>query len=105
VAGFYFVWFGAQERGTGRIQIRFYREIWREPLYWRGEVPHGKIAVIGDQSVNQFFTGVPGEEKPLNRLKIPGILPEPGPGIFSCTGDEVTKKEMRENENSFFSGQ
>jgi hypothetical protein len=48
---------------------------------------------------------VPGEEKPINRLKIPGILPEPGPGLFSCTGDEVTKKEMRDNENSFFSGQ
>jgi len=52
VAGFYFVLCGANERGTSRIQIRFYGEIWRETGNWRWEVPHGKVAVIGDQSVN-----------------------------------------------------
>jgi hypothetical protein len=46
MAGFYFVWFGAQERGMGRIEIRFYGEIWREPLYWRWEVPHGKMRLL-----------------------------------------------------------
>jgi len=41
-AGFYVVWFGAYERGTGRIEIRFYGEIWRETVNWGCGVPHGK---------------------------------------------------------------
>ena len=48
MAGFYFVLYGAYERGTGRIQIRFYEEIWRETVIGRAEVPHGKVAVHYD---------------------------------------------------------
>ena len=39
VAGFYRVVSGAQERGTSRIQIRFYREIRREKWGLRQRVP------------------------------------------------------------------
>ena len=42
MAGFYVVRFGAQERGTWRIEIRFYGEIWQDIYDKRVAVPHGK---------------------------------------------------------------
>jgi len=46
-----------EKRGTSRIQIRFCGEIWREMVIERRRVPHGKVAVIGDQSVISFLPG------------------------------------------------
>jgi len=57
MAGFYFVWFGADGRGMGRIEIRFYREIWREPLYSRWEVPHGKMRLLVIRAWIRFLPG------------------------------------------------
>jgi hypothetical protein len=80
VPGFYFVLCDAYGRGTSRIEILFYGEIWRETVKWGWEVPHGNIAVV-DQIVNLCHAGWSffGELLRLNAEAVkedPAVIPD-----------------------------